>query len=56
MLDPAPLRRYHDRMDEQSANNSFFIDSLNHPLAGPIRKLLHRDGRRELGQILIDDE
>ena len=56
MLDPAPLRRYHDRMDEQSANNPFFIDSLNHPLAGPIRKLLHRDGRRELGQILIDDE
>jgi TrmH family RNA methyltransferase len=32
------------------------IDSLNHPLAGPIRQLLHRDGRRELGQILIDDE
>lgn len=36
--------------------NPFLIDSLNHPLAGPIRKLLHRDGRRELGQILIDDE
>lgn len=43
-------------MDEQSANNPFLVDSLNHPLAGPIRKLLHRDGRRELGQILIDDE
>lgn len=56
MLDPVPLRRYHDRMDEQSANNPFLVDSLNHPLAGPIRKLLHRDGRRELGQILIDDE
>ncbi|GAB4497800.1 MAG: RNA methyltransferase [Anaerolineales bacterium] len=56
MLDPAPLRRYHDHMDEQSANNPFFIDSLNHPLAGPIRKLLHREGRRELNQILIDDE
>ena len=56
MLDLVPLRRYHDRMDEQSANNPFLVDSLNHPLAGPIRKLLHRDGRRELGQILIDDE
>lgn len=56
MLDPALLQRYHDRMDEQSANNPFLVDSLNHPLAGPIRKLLHRDGRRELGLILIDDE
>lgn len=56
MLDPTSLRRYHDRMDEQSANNPFLIDSLNHPLAGPIRKLLHREGRRELNQILIDDE
>lgn len=56
MLDPTSLRRYHDRMDEQSANNPFLIDSLNHPLAGPIRKLLHRDGRRELNKILIDDE
>lgn len=56
MLDLVPLRRYHDRMDEQSANNPFFVDSLNHPLAGPIRKLLTREGRRELGQILIDDE
>lgn len=36
--------------------NPFLIDSLNHPLADPIRKLLHRDGRRELNQILIDDE
>lgn len=36
--------------------NPFLIDSLNHPLAGPIRQLLHRDGRRELNQILIDDE
>ncbi|NTU55146.1 MAG: hypothetical protein HGA79_02740 [Anaerolineales bacterium] len=36
--------------------NPFLIDSLNHPLADPIRKLLHRDGRRELDQILIDDE
>ena len=36
--------------------NPFLIDSLNHPLAGPIRKLLHRDGRREFNQILIDDE
>lgn len=43
-------------MDEPSANNPFLIDSLNHPLAGPIRKLLTREGRRELGQILIDDE
>jgi len=37
-------------------HNPFFIDSLNHPLASPIRKLLHRDGRREKNQILIDDE
>lgn len=36
--------------------NPFLIDSLNHPLAGPIRKLLTREGRRELHQILIDDE
>jgi len=46
-------------MNEQHPNepyNPFLIDSLNHPLAGPIRQLLHRDGRRELNQILIDDE
>jgi len=46
-------------MNEQPSNepyNPFLIDSLNHPLAGPIRKLLHRDGRREFNQILIDDE
>jgi tRNA G18 (ribose-2'-O)-methylase SpoU len=46
-------------MNEQTPNepyNPFLIDSLNHPLAGPIRQLLHRDGRRELDQILIDDE
>lgn len=36
--------------------NPFFVDSLDHPLAGPIRKLLTREGRRELNQILIDDE
>lgn len=46
-------------MNSQPANepyNPFFIDSLNHPLAGPIRKLIHRDGRQEFNQILIDDE
>jgi TrmH family RNA methyltransferase len=43
-------------MNEPSANNPFLVDSLNHPLAGPIRKLLTREGRRELNQILIDDE
>jgi 23S rRNA (adenosine1067-2'-O)-methyltransferase len=46
-------------MNEQPSNapfNPFLIDSLNHPLAGPIRQLLTRDGRRELNQILIDDE
>ncbi|HET9909083.1 MAG TPA: hypothetical protein VFQ23_20715, partial [Anaerolineales bacterium] len=43
-------------MNEPSANNPFFIDSLLHPLAGPIRKLLTRQGRQELNQILIDDE
>lgn len=36
--------------------NPAIIDSLNHPLAGPIRKLLTREGRRELNQIIIDDE
>ncbi|HQV93112.1 MAG TPA: TrmH family RNA methyltransferase [Anaerolineales bacterium] len=43
-------------MNEPSANNPFLVDSLNHPLAGPIRKLLTREGRRELNQIIIDDE
>jgi len=43
-------------MNEPSANNPFLVDSLLHPLAGPIRKLLTREGRRELNQILIDDE
>jgi TrmH family RNA methyltransferase len=43
-------------MNEPSANNPFLVDSLNHPLAGPIRKLLTREGRRELNRILIDDE
>lgn len=46
-------------MNEQQPNepyNPFLIDFLNHPLAGPIRKLVHREGRRELNQILIDDE
>jgi tRNA G18 (ribose-2'-O)-methylase SpoU len=36
--------------------NPFLVDSLNHPLAGPIRQLLTRTGRRELNRILIDDE
>jgi len=46
-------------MNEQQPNepfNPFLIDSLNHPLASPIRKLVHRTGRQELDQILIDDE
>lgn len=46
-------------MNEQPSNapfNPYLIDSLNHPLAGPIRQLLSREGRRELNQILIDDE
>ena len=46
-------------MNEQPGNepyNPFLIDSLNHPLAHPIRQLLTREGRRELNQILIDDE
>jgi TrmH family RNA methyltransferase len=43
-------------MDAPSSSNPFLIDSLNHPLAGPIRRLLTRDGRRELNQIIIDDE
>ncbi len=36
--------------------NPNFIDSLLHPLAIPIRKLLTRAGRIELNKILIDDE
>lgn len=36
--------------------NPNLIDSLNHPLAQPIRKLLTRSGRQELNKILIDDE
>jgi tRNA G18 (ribose-2'-O)-methylase SpoU len=46
-------------MNEQQPNepyNPFLIDSLNHPLAGPIRQLLTRTGRHELNRILIDDE
>jgi tRNA G18 (ribose-2'-O)-methylase SpoU len=43
-------------MNEPGANNPFLVDSLNHPLAGPIRNLLTREGRRELNRILIDDE
>lgn len=44
-------------MNEQtSETDPNLIDSLLHPLAGPIRKLLTREGRRELGKILIDDE
>jgi tRNA G18 (ribose-2'-O)-methylase SpoU len=59
LLDPLFGRGYHVRMNEQRPNepyNPFLIDSLNHPLAGPIRQLLTREGRRELNQILIDDE
>ncbi|MEW6085022.1 MAG: TrmH family RNA methyltransferase [Chloroflexota bacterium] len=43
-------------MLDPSTNNPFLVDSLNHPLAGPIRKLLTREGRRELNRIIIDDE
>jgi tRNA G18 (ribose-2'-O)-methylase SpoU len=39
----------------ESANPNI-IDSLLHPLAQPIRKLLSRSGRQELNKILIDDE
>jgi tRNA G18 (ribose-2'-O)-methylase SpoU len=55
-LDPAIQQDYHDHMDEPTANNPFLVDSLNHPLAGLIRKLLTREGRRELNQIVIDDQ
>jgi tRNA G18 (ribose-2'-O)-methylase SpoU len=43
-----------DGTETQSDPN--LVDSLLHPLAGPIRKLLTREGRRELNRILIDDE
>ena len=36
--------------------NPLLIDSLLHPLAQPIRRLLMRTGRQELDRILIDDE
>ena len=58
-LDTLSITAYYPIMNEQTSNepyNPFLIDSLNHPLASPIRKLLHRDGRREFNQILIDDE
>jgi 23S rRNA (adenosine1067-2'-O)-methyltransferase len=38
------------------STNPNIIDSLLHPLAQPIRKLLSRSGRQELNKILIDDE
>ncbi len=57
LLDPFPLQGYHDRMNEQPTEfNPALIDSLLHPLAQPLRKLLTREGRRELKKILIDDE
>lgn len=46
-------------MNEQTPpveSNPNLIDSLLHPLAQPIRKLLSRSGRQELNKILIDDE
>lgn len=43
------------RMDQPPVNPNL-VDSLLHPLAQPIRKLLTREGRRELGKILIDDQ
>ena len=44
-------------MNEQPTEfNPALIDSLLHPLAQPIRKLLNRTGRQELHKILIDDE
>lgn len=42
-------------MNDTEANPNL-IDSLLHPLAQPIRKLLSRTGRQELNKILIDDE
>jgi len=58
-LDLEFWQEYHVRMNDQpthTSDNPLLIDSLNHPLAGPIRKLLTREGRRELNRILIDDE
>jgi tRNA G18 (ribose-2'-O)-methylase SpoU len=58
-LTPVSQQEYHIRMNEQPTNapyNPLLIDSLNHPLAAPIRQLLTRSGRQELNQILIDDE
>jgi 23S rRNA (adenosine1067-2'-O)-methyltransferase len=58
-LTPVSQQEYHIRMNEQPTNapyNPLLIDSLNHPLAAPIRQLLTRTGRQELNQILIDDE
>jgi TrmH family RNA methyltransferase len=40
----------------EPSNNPNLIDSLLHPLAQPIRRLLTRTGRQELNKILIDDE
>src|SRR5688572_13795876 len=42
--------------ENTEVTNPNIIDSLLHPLAQPIRKLLSRTGRQELNKILIDDE
>ena len=58
-MTPVSQPEYHVCMNEQPTNapyNPLLIDSLNHPLAGPIRQLLSRTGRQELNKILIDDE
>ena len=48
---------YYASMTETTeTSNPNIIDSLLHPLAQPIRKLLSRTGRQELNKILIDDE
>lgn len=55
-LTSLPSKGYDELMTEQIEHNPNLIDSLLHPLAQPIRKLLSRNGRQEMHKILIDDE
>ena len=58
-MTPISQQGYHVRMNDPHGNQDFnplLIDSLLHPLAQPIRRLLMRTGRQELDRILIDDE
>ena len=52
---PDDVRRNDPRPPDPESEREV-VDSLQHPLAASIRRLLTREGRIELNQILIDDE